>query len=106
MRRGFQTVQGGVAPGTERGVTGRASKGLDLLGLAMPAIAHQSMNVSIGDPAIRALLVGTGETLGVYSLGCSPAAFHLTPGARLPQRQVSRLTRRSDRGGNQAGCVA
>jgi hypothetical protein len=103
---GFQTVEGGVAPGSESRVTGRASKGLDLLDLTMPAIANQRMDVSISDPEVRALPVGTSEAFGVYPLGCSPAAFHLTPGARLPQEQVSRLRSRGDRWDNQAGCVA
>src|SRR5215471_14728771 len=34
----------------------------------------------IGDPEVRALLVGTGEALGLYPLGCSSAAFHLCAG--------------------------
>jgi hypothetical protein len=37
--------------------------------------------VGIGDPEVRALLVGTSEALGVYSLRCSPTAFDLAPGA-------------------------
>ena len=47
----------------------------------MLAIANQGMNVGIGDAEVRALLVGTSEALGVYSLRCSPTAFDLTPGA-------------------------
>ena len=81
MRRRFQTVQGSVALGSESRVTGLASKGLDLLGLAMPAISHQSVDVCIGDPGVRALLVGTSKALGGYALVCSPTAFHLTSGA-------------------------
>jgi len=78
---GFQTVQGGVTPGCERGVAGRASKCLDPLGLAMLAISDEGMDVRISDPGVGALLVGTSEALGGYSLGGSPTAFHLTPGA-------------------------
>ena len=78
--RGFQTIQGRVASGTEGGAAGLAAKGLDALGMAMLAIANQRMDVSVGDPEVQALLVGTGEALGVHPLGCSPAAFHLTPG--------------------------
>ncbi len=37
-RGGFQTVQRGMAPGTERGVAGLATKGLDLLSATMGAI--------------------------------------------------------------------
>jgi hypothetical protein len=81
MGRGFQAIQGGVAPGAERGVAGRASKRLDALGLAMLAIANQRMNMSIGDARVRALSVGTGVALGVHALGGSPAAFDLAPGA-------------------------
>src|SRR5258708_8813647 len=81
VRWGFQTIQGGVASGSERGVAGLTAKRLDALGLAMLAISDQGMDLSIGDPGVRALLIGAGETLGVHSLGCSPAAFPLTPGA-------------------------
>src|SRR5712691_1550188 len=49
--------------------------------MAMRAIPNQCMDVSLDDPEVRALLIGTGEALRVHSLGCSPAAFHLTPGA-------------------------
>jgi hypothetical protein len=81
VRGGFQTVQGSMASSAERGVAGRASKGLDPLSMTMLAIANQGMNVSIGDAEVGALVIGTGIALGVYPLGCSPAAFHLTPGA-------------------------
>jgi hypothetical protein len=43
MGRGFQTVQGRVEPGTERGVAGLAAKGLDALGTAMLAIADEGV---------------------------------------------------------------
>jgi hypothetical protein len=81
VRGGFQTVQGSVAPSTERGAASRASKGLDLLGTTMLAIPNQRVDVSVGDSEVRALLIGTGEAFGVYPLRCSSAAFHLTPGA-------------------------
>ena len=70
------------------------------------AIPNESMDVSVCDPEVQTLLVGTGEALRIHPLGCSPAAFHLTPGARLPQEQVAFLTRRGDRWDNQAGCGA
>ncbi len=38
LRGGFQTIQGGVAPGSERGTAGLTAKGLDALGTAMLAI--------------------------------------------------------------------
>jgi hypothetical protein len=81
VRGSFQTVQGSVAPSTERGAASRASKGLDLLGTTMLAIPNQRVDVSVGDSEVRALLIGTGEAFGVYPLRCSSAAFHLTPGA-------------------------
>ncbi len=81
MRGGFQSVQRGVASGSEGGAAGLAAKGLDLLGTAVLAIPNQSVALGIGDPAIRALLVGTGKALGVHPLGCSLAAFELAPRA-------------------------
>jgi hypothetical protein len=86
VRRGFQTVQGRVASSTERGATGRASKGLDLLGMPMLAISHQSVDVSVCDPGVRTLPVRTGETLSVYAFGGSPPAFDL---ARERRRQTT-----------------
>ena len=77
----FQTIQRGMAARPESGVARLAAKGLDLLGAAMLAVPDKCMDVSIGDPAVRALLIGTGEAFGVHSLGCPPPAFHLTPGA-------------------------
>jgi len=47
----------------------------------MLAIPNQRVDISIGDPVVRALLVGTSEALGVDPLGGSSAAFHLAPGA-------------------------
>jgi hypothetical protein len=40
--RGFQTIQGGMAPSTERGTAGRASKGLDLFSVTMGAIPKEA----------------------------------------------------------------
>src|SRR5947207_2876851 len=80
MGRGFQTVQGRVPSSTERGATGRASKRLERFGLAMLAIADQSVDMSIGDAEVGALLIGTGIAFGVDPLGCAPAAFDLAPG--------------------------
>jgi hypothetical protein len=39
-RRSFQTVQRGVAPGSERGAAGLTAKRLDPLSLAMCAISN------------------------------------------------------------------
>jgi len=81
LRRGFQTVQGGVASRTERGPAGLTAKRLDVFGLAMLAISHESVAGSVCDPEVRALLVGTSEACGGYALGGSPPAFDLAPGA-------------------------
>jgi hypothetical protein len=42
VRWGFQTVQGRVAPGSERAATGLASKCLNVLSTAMFAIAQKT----------------------------------------------------------------
>lgn len=94
MRRGFQPIQGSVASGSISRVAGLTAKRLDALGMAMLAIPNQGMDMSIGDPKVQALLVGTGEALGVHPLGGSPAAFQFTPGShqrrgRLHKRRVS-----------------
>jgi hypothetical protein len=83
----FQPVQRRVAPRTERRATSETSKGLDPLDMAMLAISDQRVNLSISDAKVEARSVGTGETLGVYLLGCSAAAFHLTPGADKRRRR-------------------
>jgi len=81
LRRGFHSIQGSIASSTERAAAGRTSKGLDALGLAMRAIAHQSMDGSICDPEVRTLVVGTSEASSRYGLGGSPPAFDLAPGS-------------------------
>jgi len=81
MGRGFQPVQGRVAPGSERRVASLAAKGLDLLGTAILAISNESVDVILCDAEVRTLRVGTSEAIGGYPLGGSPPAFHLTPGA-------------------------
>jgi hypothetical protein len=83
---GFQTLQGGVAPSSESGAAGRASKRLDLLSMTMLAIPNQGMNVSVCDAEVRALVVGTGEALGVRAFRGSPPAFDLAPGAYRQRR--------------------
>jgi hypothetical protein len=52
----------------------------DRLGSAMRAISDEGVDPIIADAEVRALLVGTGEARGGYALGCSSAAFDLTPG--------------------------
>jgi hypothetical protein len=49
---GFQTVQGGVTPGCESGVAGLAAKGLDPLGMTMPAISDEGVDLSIADAEV------------------------------------------------------
>ncbi len=79
--RSFQAIQGGVAPGSERGMARLAAKRLDPLGLAMLAIANQSVHSSVSVAKVRALPVRTGKPFGRYALGSSPSAFHLRPRA-------------------------
>src|SRR5437660_2315048 len=81
LRGGFQTIQGGVASGSESAVAGLTAKGLDALGLAVLANADKGMDVCIGDLVGRAPRVGTSESLSNNTFGCSSPAFHLAPGA-------------------------
>ena len=81
VRGSFQTIQRRVAPGSERAVARLAAKGLDPLGPTMPAIPDKRMEVSVSDPAVRALRVRTGEALGGYAFGGSSPAFDLAPRA-------------------------
>src|SRR5260221_5909611 len=55
----------------------------------MLAITNQGMGMSIGDPEVRAMLVGTSEPLGVDAFGDSPTAFHLRPGTHRHERWPS-----------------
>jgi len=54
LRRGFQAVQGSVAPGTEGGVASRASKRLDPLGLALLAIPKKTREHMSGHTILAA----------------------------------------------------
>ena len=103
VRGGFQMVQGSVASGGEGGAAGLTAKGLDPLGLAMLAIPNQRVDPIIGDAEGRALLVRTGEALGLDPLGCSSAAFHLTPGTYWQRRWSS--TRRGSRAETTGGAI-
>src|SRR5258706_6653664 len=91
--RGFQPVQGRIASSTEGGVTGLTPKGLNLLGTAMLAIPNQRVDVSLGDPEVQALRVGTGEALSVYAFGSTSPTFPFTPGTHR-HRHYSRRGRR------------
>jgi len=68
-------VQGSVASSAERGAALLTAKGLDALGLAMLAIAHQRMKVRIGVLEVPALPVRTSEAFGVDPDGALPAGF-------------------------------
>ena len=98
-----------MAPSTEGGAAGRTSKRLDALGLAVLAIADESMDLSIGDPGVWALLVGTGETLRVYADGELLAGF--SPRTRAVQAEApvlhsTRQWRRDGKRGNRLGSGA
>ncbi|GHO71727.1 hypothetical protein KSC_106190 [Ktedonobacter sp. SOSP1-52] len=88
-RGGFQTIQGSVASGSECGVAGLTTKRLDPLSLAMSAITDQGVDVSVCDPGVRALRVGTSEALSIDPLGGSPAAFHFAPGSHRRRQWLS-----------------
>jgi hypothetical protein len=77
-----------VTPGREGDVASRTSKGLDALGLAMFAIADESMDVGIGDPKVQTLLIWTGEALLISPFGSSTSAFDLAPGSYRQRRRT------------------
>src|SRR5438876_8129318 len=89
VRGSFQPVEGRDAAGSERITIGLTAKRLDALGMPMFAIADEGMDMNIGDPVVGALLVRTGESLGVHPFGCAPAAFHLTPQTHRSRRWPS-----------------
>ena len=61
------------------------TKGLDSLETAMLAISDQGVDVSVCDPRVRALLIGTGVALGIHPDGGLPAGFSLL--AKVAQDQ-------------------
>jgi len=69
----------------------------------MLAIADKCVDVSISDPKVHALLVGTSEALCGYALGGSPAAFHFAPGTHWSRRRSS--TRRGSGGETTGGAI-
>src|SRR5713101_248494 len=69
----------------------------------MFAISDQRVDLSIGDPGVWALLVGTGETLGVDAFGSTSPAFHLAPGPHRQRRRSS--TRRGSEGETASGAI-
>ena len=100
MRRGFQPIQGRIAPGSERGAAGLTPKGLDVLGSPMFAISDERMDVGVSDAEVHALLIGTGVTLGIDAFGGTSPAFDLAPRAHRRRRWLH--TRRG-RGGETTG---
>jgi len=84
-------------------MTGLTAKGLDALGLAMPAIPDQRMHVCIGDAKVGTRSVGTGEVLGVHTFRGSSAAFDLAPGTHRQMRWPS--TQRGSGGETTGGAI-
>ena len=80
------------------------AKRLDALRMAMCTIPNQGVDVSVRNPGVQALVIGTGEALGVHPFRGSPPTFDLAPGAQAPP-STSRW-RRGDRQGNPVGNVA
>jgi hypothetical protein len=109
LRRGVQPVQGSVAPGSERGMAGRASKRLNPLSRAMLAIAEKPR----GSEHRRCRSRGTGGW-DKRNHRCSPAwalpggfsshAKAAQAEALVPQQMNGR--RRGDRQGSPEGCGA
>ena len=93
-------VQRSIVSSAERGAARLTTERLDRFSAAMFAISDQRVDVSLGDPEVRALSVGTSEAFGGYALGGAPPAFHLVPGAH-PLRRWPCTRRRS--GGVTAG---
>src|SRR5258708_37057253 len=79
LRGGFQTIQGGVSPSSERGAVGLTAKRLDPLGLALLAGPDQGRHLSLGEPKLWALLLGSGEPVLGEPLRCSPHGFQPAP---------------------------
>ena len=98
--REFSAGTEGYSASSERGAASLTTKGLDSLDTAMLAISDQGVDVSIGDPEVRAEVAGTSEPLGVDAFGGSPSAFHLRPGTH---RQRHPLNNRRGSGGETTG---
>jgi hypothetical protein len=73
MRGGFQTIQGGVVPSTERGVASLITKRLDPLSMAMRAIVLFS---SIGTGDVILLVSGKHGALTFTALFPAKAALN------------------------------
>jgi hypothetical protein len=85
------------------------AKRLDALSLTMLAISHQSMDGSVSDPKVRALLIGAGKALCLHADGALLAGFSsrakVAPTLVLVPQQMSGR-RRGDRRDSPVGCVA
>jgi hypothetical protein len=66
-----------MATSGERDAAGLTAKRLDLLSMPMLAIANQRVNVCLGVSKVGTIAVRTGEALGIYAFGSSPATFLL-----------------------------
>jgi hypothetical protein len=91
LGRGFQAVQGSVAPSTEGGVAGLASKRLDAFSRAMLAIPNECMEGSIGVAEVHATLGWDKQTLQCRCVWEHLADFSLH--ARDVQALALHLTR-------------
>ncbi len=87
--RSFQAVQGRVTSSAERGAARLTPERLDVLGLAMFAIAHQCVLSSVSVAKVGALPVRTGEALGVDPSGGLPVGF--SPRTKDAQAQAQAL---------------
>ncbi len=108
VRGGFQPRQGGVTSSAERGAASLTTRRLDPLRLTMLAIANERMNVSVGDPEVRTLLIGTGVAFGVYLFGCSRLLLtsrqgRTGPGAGSPPDEAVEARRQAGQSSGQRG---
>ena len=76
----FKPIERGVAWRAEARATCLTAQRLDALAPPLSAIAHQGMDLRIGDRILQACAVGAGEALGVTAFRCAAPAFPLAPG--------------------------
>jgi hypothetical protein len=77
--------------------------------MPMLAIPDQGVDMSICDPRVLALLVGTGEALCVHPDGALPGGFSSHAKVAQAKVQAPQQTSGRRRGysrGNRVGCVA
>ena len=88
-RRCFQTIEGRSPTHTELSTTCLTTQILDGIGLAVPTIPNQGVDVFVYDTEIVAVLVLAGIALGGASFLSSARAFYFRPGLeRLFRKRI------------------